>query len=44
MITVDDVVPSKFGRESRVMLAKVSMGGHRAATAAVAKPRGAERD
>ena len=43
VIAVDDRLPSEFSRESGVMLAQVSRGRRRAAAAAIAKPRGAER-
>jgi hypothetical protein len=43
VVAIDDAFPSQFSRKPRVVLAKISIGGHRAAPAAIAKPRSAER-
>ena len=43
MIAVDDRFPPEFGRQLSVMRTKVSIGRHRAATTAIAKPRGTQR-
>ena len=43
VIAVDDGIASELSSESRVMLAKVSCGGHGPARAAVTKPRRALR-
>jgi hypothetical protein len=41
--TVDDRLPSEFCCEPRVVLAKISLSRHRAATRAIAKPGGTQR-